>query len=607
LNIIEHALRYASRGWSVFPVSAQKLPTPPTIDGMAGTGGHLRASTREDEVRALFTNYPGVGIGYAMPPGRFALDVDPRHDGDKTLAKLVEENGPLPETSRVFSGREDGGHHLYFDYPAETEITTGSAVIGGGVDVKGAGKGYVVLPPTPHPATGRPYRWDENLAEITQAPAWLLAKLKKSSVATTPPKEGEEAYIRGGRNAALTKYAGKLRAAGVDEAEVIDLLQKKNARVCRPPLGEAEVHKIGHSIGSRPTVQLLDPLTKNNREKDRGGPDGPVIVNMEDVSPEAVDWLWPGRIPLGKITILEGDAGLGKSTVVLDLIARLSKGAPFPQEDEGREPCCSLILSAEDGLEDTIRPRLDAAGADCSMVKVLQAIREKGSERTLSLVDDVKHLEDSIRETRARFVFIDPLTAYLGMKVDSHKDQDVRVVMAPLAAMAQRYKLAILALRHLNKTAGGRAQYRGGGSVAIGASSRSELLIAPSPDEPGKTILVPVKANLSRMAPALAYRLVQAAGKIDVARVEWSDTAAITADALMAHADRKGPTKTEKAIAWLRETLAFGPMDSKELQALAAEEGYSKDTLKRIREKAGAEAKKEGFEGGWTWRLKAAS
>src|SRR5918997_1507363 len=181
---------------------------------------------------------------------------------------------------------------------------------------------------------------------------------------------------------------------------------------------------------------------------DKTEPARPVGKLLSEVEPEQVEWLWPGRLPLGKLAVLDGDPGLGKSALTLDLAARVSGGQELP--DGGRcGPAGVVLLSAEDGLEDTIRPRLDAAGADTGGIVALSMIGVgTRAERLVSLTQDLDAVEAALGRGGAALVVIDPLMAFLTGKTDSHKDQDVRRGLAPLAALAERKGAAVLLVRH---------------------------------------------------------------------------------------------------------------------------------------------------------------
>jgi len=247
-------------------------------------------------------------------------------------------------------------------------------------------------------------------------------------------------------------------------------------------------------------------------------------VRMSDVQPARVEWLWEGRIPLGKLTILDGDPGLGKSTIALDLAARVSCGREMPDGTPGRDGGV-VVASAEDGLADTVRPRLDAAWADTTRILALRLDE-------WSAIAEIVTLRAAIREVGALLVIVDPLMAYLGSATDSYRDQDVRQVLAPLSALADETGAAILIIRHLRKAAADQAVYRGGGSIGIIGAARSGLLIATDPDDRDQRVLASTKANLSRLAPSLRLRLVEAGG---TARVEWGGVSPHTAEVLLVH------------------------------------------------------------------------
>jgi RecA-family ATPase len=278
----------------------------------------------------------------------------------------------------------------------------------------------------------------------------------------------------------------------------------------------------GHNYPDDDLLTHAGPLHPENHSRQSSAAAGHLSASegilVSEVEPERVEWLWPGRLPLGKLAVLDGDPGLGKSVVTLDVAARVSAGRELP---DGR-PCESagvVLLSAEDGLGDTIRPRLDAAGADSERIFALSTVVEaKGGERVISLTKDLAVIDRAIERVGAGLVVVDPLMAFLSEKTDSYKDQDIRRALAPLAALAERTRAAILIVRHLTKAAGGNTLYRGGGSIAIIGAARSGLVIAQDPEDSERRILAANKHNLSRPASSLAFRIVDAPN--GAARVE---------------------------------------------------------------------------------------
>ena len=334
---------------------------------------------------------------------------------------------------------------------------------------------------------------------------------------------------------------------------------------------------------------------------------GPVLVNLASVQRERVDWLWPGRLARGKLHLLDGDPGLGKSTTALDLAARLSRGATMPDGSPANGPDGVVILSAEDGVADTIRPRLEAAGADLARIVALTAIVDADGERMPGLPVDLAALEAGIRKVDAALVIIDPLMAYLPSDVNAHRDQDVRRALAPLSALAERTRAAIVAIRHLNKSAGGHALYRGGGSIGIIGAARVGLLVARDPDDDERHVVAVTKSNLAAEPPSLAFRLVEDA-EIGVARVEWLGESEHGASALLAARtdDPDEGSALAEAVEVLRTILVAGPVSAKEAEREAYDAGVTRATLLRARKAAGVTAERVGGlgrAGGWQWSL----
>ena len=339
-------------------------------------------------------------------------------------------------------------------------------------------------------------------------------------------------------------------------------------------------------------------------------------VRLSDVEPESVRWLWPGRIPLGKITLVEGKPDLGKSTLLLDLAARVTTGGTWPDGGRGDllGPAGVVILSAEDGLADTIRPRLDAAGADCARIVARQTVTRitttaAGDEREdvrLPTLGDLEDLEADITDTGAVLLIVDPLMAYLPSGVDSYRDQDVRRVLAPLAALAERTGAAIVLLRHQNKGNDPDPLHRGGGSIGVIAAVRSGLMVARDPDDPEdrRRILARIKSNLSRPALALAYHLDVAANGAPF--IVWEGVTQHTAAQLLhLPADGDERSAATDARAFLLDYLADGPQSADRVLRAATEAGVAERTLRRAKAAIGVESVKEpkGLTSGWRWEL----
>lgn len=333
-----------------------------------------------------------------------------------------------------------------------------------------------------------------------------------------------------------------------------------------------------------------------------------VLVRLGDVEPEAVSWLWAGRLPAGKVIVLDGDPSLGKSTLSITFAAHVSTGKEWP--DQTVCPLGDVVyLSAEDGLADTLRPRLDAAGGDPCRVHALTGVRyatEDGDIRTRPpTLADVEVFEDVISSTSARLMVVDVLMAYLPTKADSHRDQDVRAVLHQIADLADRTGCTVLLLRHLNKAGGGSPMYRGGGSIGIVGAARAAYLVAPDPEDATVRVFACVKNNLAPEPPSLAYRLEPAPGS-HVARVVWVGESQCAAVELLRVAENDDDrSERDEAVEWLLAYLKEnkGSAPAADVVKAARSDGIAERTLKRARKRAGVISARSGFPARAVWSL----
>lgn len=316
-------------------------------------------------------------------------------------------------------------------------------------------------------------------------------------------------------------------------------------------------------------------------------------IRLSEIRPRPVDWLWRGRLARGALTVIEGDPGLGKSTLTLDLVARVTAGLPMPGDQGGRSPEGAVIVGTEDSLESVVLPRLCAAGGDPARVIAL------GFDEQLTLPQDLDQIEDAVSNCKAGLLVIDPLLAFLPPSTDSYKDQHVRRALAPMAALTVRHGVSALLVRHLTKDRDCQnAKYRGGGSIGIAAAARTVLLAAEAPRDPERRVLVTVKNNLGPQAAGMCFRM---GGDDIAARVEWLGETDLTADGVLgAHAERS--SALSEAIRFLETELGSGPMPAREVLKRAREAGVSGRTLDRA--KVGrVVSQKTSFDGAWMWHL----
>jgi len=338
----------------------------------------------------------------------------------------------------------------------------------------------------------------------------------------------------------------------------------------------------------------------------------PDLVCLADVTPQAVPWLWHGRIPLGRITLLVGRPGCGKSLVTCDLAARISTHTHWPDPGFDRAPLGdTLLICAEDDPADTIRPRLDAAGADCQRVHLLKAakiIEVDGNERSvafdLSNVDLIRDALDRLPE--CKLVVIDPIGSYLGGQVDAHRDNEVRSVLAPLAALATERGVAVVLVCHTRKALASFADDMALGSRAFVGLARSVLHLMADPDDEKRKLLLPGKCNLSAPPPGLAFRIVG-----DPGRLEWEPDPleGFRADDVVAPREsletKRGsePTTRDAAAEWLAQLLKGGPMPVADIREQSKAADLSWRTIRRAQESLGIVPRKKAFGGGWEWGL----
>lgn len=316
------------------------------------------------------------------------------------------------------------------------------------------------------------------------------------------------------------------------------------------------------------------------------------VVDLDTVVSTPVKWLWEGWLPAGKLSLLSGDPGLGKTTLALDIAARLSVGKSMPHSSNQIEPGMTLILTAEDDLADTIKPRLCAANGEPSMVKAMLSVPSKQGEniymRLPSLPEDIEALRTVITEYDVKLVIIDPMMAYLSSRIDAHKDQDIRRAFGELKSVAETTGAAIWLIRHLNKSNGSKAVYAGGGSIGITGSVRSEIMCMKDPNNENGRILVLAKSNLSQIKGGLKFHL-ESPDKDTVAHVEWDGTTNATADELVSQTVSKSKA-VDCAVEFLKNFLADGPKLSTEVSTEARLHSISERSTKAAKEALGVKS-----------------
>ena len=320
------------------------------------------------------------------------------------------------------------------------------------------------------------------------------------------------------------------------------------------------------------------------------------LINMEQVEIEKIDWLLYPFIPFGKVTIVQGDPGEGKTTMVLQIIAKLTKGEVVLPSDSDEsdlekktmalEPVNVIYQTAEDGLGDTIKPRLLSAGADCSRVMVID-----DDDQALTMMD--ARLEEAIIKTNARLVVLDPIQGFLGTAVDMHRANEIRPLMKRVAVLAEKYHCAIILIGHMNKNSNGKSSYRGLGSIDFQAAARSVLIVGRIKDEPEIRVVCHVKSSLAPEGKSIAFRLDKDTG------FEWIGEYDISADDLLS-GDNRGQ-KIHAAKEFLKEILASGSVAQTKVAEEAESRKIKKKTLWNAKKELEIDSVKIGNQ--WFWML----
>jgi hypothetical protein len=387
--------------------------------------------------------------------------------------------------------------------------------------------------------------------------------------------------------------------------------------------GGTEAELMQRIDAAAPWVPVpIDPmLNAPEAVRPKTEPRALAMVRASDVELKSVEWLWPGKLALGKLTLIAGEPGLGKSQLTAGLAATVTTGGTWPSNNNLRCPLGSAVLfSAEDDVSDTIAPRLRAAGADLDRVQIVSAVLGGDGKapvrRSFNLQTDLDLLENAMQQLGdVRLVVIDPITSYLGKGVDSHKNADVRSVLEPVAELAARYSAVFVGITHFSKGGEAPALNRFIGSIAFIAAARAAFVVTTDPDSdiPGRRLFLPVKNNLAAKGDGLSFQIEQhmIAGDICASRIEWgSDVVTKTADEILSTgAEDDRPQRTEAAD-FLRICLADGSKPSKEVEAEAKDAGISWRTVIRAKKDLGIECNPKAVtrEGGpplnkWFWTL----
>jgi len=660
------ALAMAARGFRVFPCKADTCPGREAKE--PSCQWQQDATTDPAIIRDWFIERPDINYGVAMPAGRFVLDLDCKGDanGRDVLGGLEIDYDPLPATLTVRT--PSGGEHVYLAGSAPNSVR--KKELGRTIDVRGDG-GYVVGPGSI--VDGKIYEIIDD-CDLAAAPDWLLKLAAKATVEpakrdpnvtlgapaeigrmqtylTNLVEQGDVAIEHcGGNNRTYELFCKVLDRLPEDAA--YELVAKIWNPVCVPPWSNDELHTICASavayrqneIGARaapavaetfaPAVANLpgDEQARSHLTCDQPDDEGTRHFNglayrrVSDIKSEKIEWLWLHRIASGALNMIAGLPAEGKSTIALDLAARITRGGELPCGGGAVERAAILIMSAEDHEKQTIKPRLVAAGADVSQCFIVDAmVNEKDhlDKRLLSLASDLERICSLIEKLKregiiVKLIIIDPISAYVG-EGDGHKNTQMRALLTPLSKSAEKHKFGVILISHYKKNAEGtNALYRVTDSLAFVASCRGVLLTEKERDDDGKEtgrkLLLNGKPSLiPEGTPGLAYKTESTAVALDdgstqnLPRIKWDGFVTVTPDEAMANKPGGGGTeKLDRAVDFL-EVLLFGsPKPESEVRRRAFGQRITAATLRRAKKKLGIISTRDGAlaaGGTWWWAL----
>lgn len=325
------------------------------------------------------------------------------------------------------------------------------------------------------------------------------------------------------------------------------------------------------------------------------------VINMKDIQAQDVTFLWRPYLPIGKLVIMEGNPGEGKTFAALAMASSITRGTPFIESAEiweMREPANVLYLSAEDGAADTIRPRLDRLSADVSKVYVVTGTQQGTDSQGVFTFEDLPLLEDTMQQIRPKLVVVDPIQAYLGASVDMHRANEVRPILAKLAVLAERYECVMLCIRHLSKGNASKALFRGMGSIDFSAAARSVLLVGADSQDESRKAMVHLKSSLAAAGNPVGYELSGDG-------FTWTGVSSVTALDILGQESNEEKGALDDATEWLEEYLSDGPKMKALIDKEAERKQIKQRTLRRAKEKLKIRAFRP--EGGknppWSWEL----
>ena len=581
-------------------------------------GWQREATTDPEQIRQWWAEHPAANIAIATGPGSDLLivDIDVREgNGFEDLQRIdpAAEGWEGIDTPKAITG--SGGGQLYFLWPEGHRLTTGAKLSGTNIDFRG--KGGLAIAPGSTNADG-PYRWEFDFEDCPKAPApdWLLDCLtgKNPAKKTASPSgrmvltveddlQSHPGSGEGERNAMLCKLAGAALASGVGPEELLLQALAWNRR-CSPPRADSEIERtvLGLIQAELQTLRQEAPAAKQQPRQQKTRLISRIAAEVQE---EPLRWLWQNRLLIGHVNILGGNPGVGKSMIAVDAASRVSTGRPWPDGS----PCEQgqvMYCTTEDGVADTVKPRLIATDADCQRITFVEGIADNDGEGSLYLDEHCSLLDEALQEQegRVRLLILDTLQSYLGASISTNNNASSRRALTPLKRLAEKHQVAVLCLEHLTKGGGGapaNAGFRLQGSIAFLGAARAVWFVVKDPDDESRRIVQAAKCNLAPDSEGLgmAYTIT---GEVGRPRIEWQEFNIATSLSDLMAEDRKpeggGGGEFQRAVAWLQENLGE-PTPATVMDEGARTEGISKATLRRAKDHLGISSRKTAD--GWQW------
>lgn len=433
---------------------------------------------------------------------------------------------------------------------------------------------------------------EEEVVSNHGDPVEILSQVRKKIKRATLALLTARQATQGKRSEVIWKLENELHEQGVTRDQSFILIKhsvwnKFAGRRDEDGQLKRELAKV-HGKHERPSIAGAKPK-KGEREADADYLTG--LVRMQDVIAEDVDWLWYPYIPLGKLTLLEGDPGLGKSWLTMALSSFVSRGQSLPEQTVMKSGTV-LIMSAEDGLADTLKPRLELLSANNKNIFALpDPVRfdEEG----------VEDIEDYVEQIRPSLMIVDPLVAYMGGDVDLHKANETREVMARMSRLCEKYHMAGLAVRHLTKGGRDKSIYRGIGSIDLTAAARSVLMVGRNPDDPNDSrVICHLKSNLAPLGQPIGYALTRKSKR----PFSWQGVVEFTPEEVFKAEPTSDKGEYELALEFLRTELK----DKKKVSAIrlkrdAEAKGINTKVLVQARKELGVTLTR--IPGDFLWQL----